>query len=161
MLVDGRTLYSALFGCILGRPGPVLEDIERIEVTRTRRRLGAKAVNGVSNDTKTAAASRAASVRGRATEVSEEIRGGNVLGDSGHARLRAVKTAQQRRRMAEQPDASYQWRSDSVRLDVAEAPDVKGDAFRGGDEPQRHGAKMPGSNCGPLGGRLRRHALLS
>lgn len=146
VLVDGRTVYSALFaGVFWDANDVVLEDIDRIEVISGPGGTlwGANAVNGVINvvtrstaDTQGVLVSVARSGRGGR----EVARWGGRIGEDTHLRIHGLAVDRDNTWLpggAQRADASSRaqlgFRADWA--DGASALMLEGDAYRGGDLP--------------------------
>jgi len=158
VLVDGRTIYSALFsGVFWDANDVVLEDVERIEVISGPGATlwGANAVNGVINIiTRSAAATQgpmASVVRSDAGGY-ETARWGGALGEAGHYRVYALALDHDTTSRADgvaRPDAASKQQI-GFRSDWSVAGNrltVQGDAYRGGKDPANNLApKLSGAN---------------
>jgi iron complex outermembrane receptor protein len=158
VLIDGRTVYSALFSGVFWDANDVLlEDVDRIEVISGPGGTlwGANAVNGVINIvTRSAAATQGAMasvVRSNGGGY-EAARYGGRLGEAGHWRVYALAMDHDNTARADgflRPDAASKrqvgfrsdWGSPSGRFTV------QGDAYSGGNDPANNLApKMSGAN---------------
>ena len=158
VLVDGRTVYSALFsGVFWDANDLVLEDIERIEVISGPGGTlwGANAVNGVINViTRPASATQgaAASVVRSGAGGYEMARWGGAIGEGGHYRLYALAMDHDNTTRADgiaRPDAASKrqvgfrsdWNAGSGNFTV------QGDAYSGGKDPANNLApRLSGAN---------------
>ncbi|MCY7317974.1 MAG: TonB-dependent receptor [Ramlibacter sp.] len=153
VLVDGRTVYSALFsGVFWDATDVMLEDVDRIEVVSGPGGTlwGANAVNGVINViTRTAAATQGAlaSVTRSDSGGQAVARFGAPLGDSGHYRVYGMaldRPDTERADGALRPDSTSK-RQAGFRADwgdaVKEGFTVQGDVYDGG--------KFPASSLAP------------
>lgn len=160
VLIDGRTIYSALFsGVFWDFHDVALEDVERIEVISGPGGTiwGANAVNGIINVvTRPAADTQGPRVAAtRSTAGGEQsVRWGGRLG-AGHVRVHGLAIDRGATRLAsgaERPDASSK-RQAGFRADfdsAGHALTVQGDVFEAGD--------VPATNLAP---RLRGSSLLA
>jgi iron complex outermembrane receptor protein len=159
VLVDGRTVYSALFsGAFWDANDVVLEDVDRIEVISGPGGTlwGANAVNGVINIiTKPAAATQGAlaSAARSGSGGYEMARWGGTLGDDAHYRIYALAMDHDNTRRADgvaRPDAASK-RQAGFRADwqdsAARGLTLQGDVYSGGEYPANNLApKMSGAN---------------
>ncbi|MBG9390635.1 TonB-dependent receptor plug domain-containing protein [Caenimonas aquaedulcis] len=146
VLIDGRTIYSALFaGVFWDANDVVLEDVERIEVISGPGGTiwGANAVNGVIN----VVTRRSTDTQGTLLSVTrsgqggrEVARWGTALGESGHLRIYGLAVDRGNTRLPSGialADASSR-NQVGFRGDWGWGPStltVQGDAYRGGDTP--------------------------
>jgi iron complex outermembrane receptor protein len=158
VLIDGRTVYSALFSGVFWDANDVmLEDVDRIEVVSGPGGTlwGANAVNGVINIiTKPAAATQGAlvSLVRSSSGGYEATRWGGKLGESGHYRLYALAMDHDNTSRADgfaRPDAASKqqmgfrtdWNAGANRFTV------QGDAYTGGKDPANNLApRLSGEN---------------
>jgi iron complex outermembrane receptor protein len=159
VLIDGRTVYSALFsGVFWDANDVVLEDVDRIEVISGPGGTlwGANAVNGVINIiTKPAAATQGAlaSVARSGSGGYEMARWGGTLGDDTRYRVYALAMDHDNTRRADgvaRPDAASK-RQAGFRADwqdsAARDLTLQGDVYSGGEYPANNLApKMSGAN---------------
>lgn len=158
VLIDGRTIYSALFaGVFWDFHDVVLEDVERIEVISGPGGTlwGANAVNGIINViTRTAAATQGGLVSATRSHRGgrEAARWGGRLGEAGHLRLYGLAIDRDNTSTAggiEVPDAATKHQA-GFRSDLNLAGGLltlQGDAFRGGDDPANNFApRIHGGN---------------
>jgi iron complex outermembrane receptor protein len=145
VLVDGRTIYSALFaGVFWDANDVVLADVDRIEVISGPGGTlwGANAVNGVIN----VVTRHAADTQGTLLSVvrsgsggREVARYGTRVGDT-HVRVYGLAVDRDNTKLpngAERPDASSR-KQVGFRSDWSSGPSaltVQGDAYRGGEQP--------------------------
>ncbi len=158
VLIDGRTVYSALYSGVFWDANDVmLEDVERIEVISGPGGTlwGANAVNGVINVITRSPADTAgvlAAVTRSSGGGQEAARYGGKLGDDGHFRVYGL--AQDRSGTAgldgtRRNDASAK-KQIGFRADwgsTARGFSVQGDAYRGGSEPaSSYSPRLEGGN---------------
>ena len=146
VLIDGRTIYSALFSGVFWDANDVLlGDVERIEVISGPGGTlwGANAVNGIINIiTKSAADTQGtfAVVTRSAAGGREAVRWGGKLGEDGHARVYALLNDRASTRIADGSSrgdggtrrqlgarADWSWGSGQLTL--------QGDVYKGGEQP--------------------------
>jgi iron complex outermembrane receptor protein len=158
VLVDGRTIYSALFSGVFWDSNDVmLEDVDRIEVISGPGGTlwGANAVNGVINIiTRSAADTQGALVTATRSRAGgrEAARWGGRLGADGHGRIYALVTDRAATRQAsgtERPDATtrkqlggradWTWGQGSLTL--------QGDVYQAGRQPANNlASEISGGN---------------
>ena len=143
VIVDGRTVYSPIFGGVFWDALAIpLDEVERIEVIRGPGATlwGANAVNGVINIITRAAAEsdggRIALVTGTRVPVRGSVRYGNTFGEGAAYRVYAGGRDRDPAMLADGTDAADDWRFGQAgfRLDGAPGDErwtIQGDIYNG------------------------------